>query len=163
MAVGGVNQISTQSIVAMSISDWIQLILLIITIVALIITINANRKQNIQVQRQLQLSFFAEYTKRFQEITLNFPLNVVSTTFDYEKLTPETRVKTLQYMRAYFDLCSEEFDLYNRGVIDAAVWKNWEEGIRHNMQKPAFSEGWKEVTTDSFYYGEFKVWMDSMG
>ena len=73
-----------------------------ITAVALLFTVKS-------FQKQLQLNFFSEYTKRYQEITLNFPESINAFDFNYETLSDEKRDKTLRYMRAYFDLCSEEY------------------------------------------------------
>lgn len=59
-------------------------------------------------KKQLQLNFFADYTKRYQEIILNFPENINEKNFQIDNLDAEIKNKTLRYMRAYFDLCSEE-------------------------------------------------------
>ena len=77
------------------------------TAIALIISLRTFR-------RQLQLNFFADYTKRYQEIVLNFPESINKHDFDFDELHDE-KDKTLRYMRAYFDLCSEEYFLYQGG------------------------------------------------
>ncbi len=58
-------------------------------------------------------------------------------------------------MRAYFDLCSEEYFLYTKGSIDDDTWKEWKSGIEYAFSKTAFSNGWKIVNLDTRYYPEF--------
>ena len=57
----------------MGIGDWIQSIGILIAIIALIITFVNNRDQSRILNNQLKLNFFADYTKRYQEIVLNLP------------------------------------------------------------------------------------------
>lgn len=106
-------------------------------------------------KKQLQLTFFAEYTKRYQEIILNFPENINEENFDFDSLTPETRAKTLRYMRAYFDLCSEEYYLYKANNLDKATWKEWESGIKFALSKVAFTAAWNQLQFDTIYYPSF--------
>ena len=121
---------------------------LFITTIALWVTISSYKKQ-------LQLQFFADYTKRYQEIILNFPENINDASFDLDKLGKDERDKTLRYMRAYFDLCSEEFFLWRKKYIDEETWKEWETGIKFALSKSAFIQAWKKLSLDTIYYGEF--------
>lgn len=144
----------------MTVADWIQTLLLVATIIGLIITIVNNRKQLQIFNEQLKLNFFADYTKRYQEIILNFPENINEDSFDFEKLSKEERNKTLRYMRAYFDLCSEEFDLWKAGYIEQRIWGNWKMGIEFAFSKKAFKDGWKLISLDTIYYPDFVKWID---
>lgn len=146
----------------MSIADWIQTILLVVTIIGLIITITNNRKQLQIFNDQLKLNFFADYTKRYQEIILNFPENINEANFDYQTLSEETRNKTLRYMRAYFDLCSEEFDLWQAKYIDERIWNNWKGGIEYAFSKKSFKDAWKIISLDTIYYPEFSKWVNEV-
>ena len=60
---------------------------------------------------------------------LNLPLNLHAADFDFDKLHKEVKDKTMRYMRSYFDLCSEEYDLWQAGYIEERIWNNWKEGI----------------------------------
>ncbi len=146
----------------MTIADWIQTIILVITIIGLIITITNNRKQLKIFNDQLKLGFFAEYTKRYQEIILNFPEDISKPTFDYGKLSDDTRNKTLRYMRIYFDLCSEEYDLWNEGYIDEWIWTHWKGGIEYAFSKRAFRDAWKIISLDTIFYPNFSKWVDTI-
>ena len=121
---------------------------MLITAVALGFTIGSFKKQ-------LQLNFFAEYTKRYQEITLNFPESVNEEDFSIDSLDMEIKNKTLRYMRAYFDLCSEEYFLWKKGNIDNETWNEWESGIKFAFSKPAFRQAWEVLRLDTIYYSEF--------
>ncbi len=137
----------------METSDVIQLGILLSTAGALFFAVRNFRKQ-------LQLNFFAEYTKRYQEIILNFPESIDEVDFDFDKLNEEERNKTLRYMRVYFDLCSEEYYLWKAKHIDDNTWKEWESGIKYAFSKTAFRAGWKRITMDTIYYKEFSAFVD---
>ena len=62
-------------------------------------------------------------------------------------------------MRAYFDLCSEELDMFNDGYIDKRIWKNWETGIKFTLSKTAFKAAWKIINLDTQFYPDFNEFM----
>jgi hypothetical protein len=124
----------------------------LITAIALIITIRNNNKQ-------LRLNFFAEYTKRYQEIFLNFPGNINEENFRFEDLGTKEKDTTLRYLRAYFDLCSEEYFLWKNKNIEDKTWKEWESGIKNAFSKRAFIKGWELVNFDTIYYHDFTTFV----
>lgn len=146
----------------MTTSDCIQLAVLIITAIALIITLLHNKKQLELFNKQLKLNFFTDYTKRYQEIILNFPENINQPDFDINKLVDNERNKTMRYMRVYFDLCSEEFDLWKSNNIEPRIWKNWKSGIEFALGKRAFKEAWILIKKDTIYYPDFSKWIDGI-
>ena len=83
-------------------------------------------------------SKFPDYTKRYQEIILDFPENVNRP--DFELANVPDRDKTMRYMRAYFDLCFEEFYLNKEGLIDSKIWQVWRSGITFAFSKAAFGQ-----------------------
>ncbi|RUO63949.1 hypothetical protein SAMN06297229_1885 [Pseudidiomarina planktonica] len=113
-------------------------------------------------KKQLKLNFFADYTKRYQEISLNFPVTVYENEFSYDNLSPEIREHTLRYMRAYFDLCSEEYFLNENKNLDKKTWKEWESGMKASFSKPAFRKAWKTLKLDSNYYSGFTAFVKSI-
>jgi hypothetical protein len=144
----------------MNTNDYIQIGTGFITAFGIYVAIRANSKQFEALRLQLKLNFFADYTKRYQEIILNFPENINESDFSFEALTQEQRNRTLRYMRAYFDLCSEEFYLRQEGHIDDKVWHLWEGGIRFAFTKKAFRDGWEKVTKDTRYGKDFEQWVN---
>lgn len=127
---------------------------MLITAWALIFTIGSFKKQ-------MQLNFFADYTKRYQDVILGFPETINEPNFKLNKLSLQKRDKTLRHMRAYFDLCSEEYFLWRNGNLGDDVWKEWEIGIRFALSKPAFQQGWKTLRKDTIYQGEFAKFVES--
>lgn len=146
----------------METTDLIQFWILIITAIGVLITAIALIITLRNFKRQLQLSFFADYTKRYQEIILNLPLNIYSNDFDYDQLDKETKKKTLKYMRVYFDLCSEEYDLFLYGNLEKRIWKEWKEGMRAAFSKPAFLKAWKKLNLGSIYYKNFNELVEEL-
>jgi len=101
--------------------------------IATVVVAIAIRTSIDQFKEQLQLTVFSDYTKRYQEIMLNFPESINEDDFDFDELDKnnETTIKekTLRYMRAYFDLCSEEYFLHSQGKIGENTWHEWKSGI----------------------------------
>lgn len=147
------------TILCLSLGDWIQISTVAIAAIGVIIAICANINQLNTFNKQLKLNFFSDYTKRYQEILLNFPENVNDEDFSLEKLKRKEYNKTLRYMRAYFDLCSEEFYLNSKKYIDDEVWRVWEGGITFALSKTAFQQSWKVINKDTQYDNNFKKWV----
>jgi len=123
--------------------------------IALFVTIN-------QFKKQLQLSVFSDYTKRYQEIILNFPACIGRRDFDFSALDSITRDNVLRYMRAYFDLCSEEYYLWEDKCIADKVWREWESGIKYAFSTTAFIQGWKLIGFGADYYARFACYVNSI-
>ncbi len=127
----------------------------IAAVVGIIITTLSLRTSIDQFKKQLQLTVFSDYTKRYQEIILNFPESINQDDFDFNNLETGIKDKTLRYMRAYFDLCSEEYFLHKKGNIDDDTWKEWKSGIEYAFSKTAFRNGWEIIKLDTGYYPDF--------
>ncbi|NQZ05501.1 hypothetical protein [Idiomarina sp.] len=134
------------------VAELVSILGVLTTLVALWFTVRS-------FNRQLQLTFFSEYTKRYQEITLNLPSNINEQSFSFDALPPELKDRTLRYMRAYFDLCSEEYFLKRKNHLDDETWKEWKTGMEFSFSKTAFREAWKLLQLNSTYYGEFTAFV----
>ena len=147
----------------MSFNECIQLLIAIGTIIGAFTAIYMSIQTSKNLSKQLKLNFFADYTKRYQEITLNFPESINDEDFDFNTLDDEIRDKTLRYMRAYFDLSSEEFFLWQEGNIDKKVWEEWKSGIEYAMSKTAFKKGWKDyIKVSTIYYADFTKFINDI-
>lgn len=145
----------------MTTADYIQSIGLFITIIGLTITIFYNRKQLKMFNEQLKLNFFADYTKRYQEIILKFPESINQKNFDIRKMPENDRNEVLKYMRVYFNLCSEEYDLYTTNYISERVWENWKNSIESAFSKKAFIDAWYIIKLDTIYDSRFTIWINN--
>jgi hypothetical protein len=161
----------------MDMADWINIVAIFVTGVGIIIAlcfsikqaIISNKQTKISIKqtelmnKQMRVSLFADYTKRYQEIMLNFPLNINEDDFDIKQLGekhPKRYDKTMRYMRVYFDLCSEEFFLNEEGYLDEKVWIEWRSGIELTFKLSAFKSAWKIATANSQFYDDFAKWID---
>ena len=135
----------------------------IVTAIGLVIALIFNIKQFRQMKNQLKNTLFAEYTKRYQEIILNFPEEINDDSFTIKKLPKQEYDKTMRYMRVYYDLCSEEYFLHKKRHLDNDVWKEWKEGMVFAFKKKAFKDAWKIITEKSSLgpYSAFKKFVDS--
>lgn len=143
----------------MEVSDKIQLVMMILTTIGLLVTIIALLITVRNFRKQLKLSFFADYTKRYQEIMLKLPESVYKENFNYDDLNEKDKKDFMRYMRVYFDLCSEEYHLWKSGHIDKKVWKEWTGGIEASLSRPAFQEAWKLIEIDKRDYKDFYNFM----
>ena len=62
-----------------------------------------------------------------------------------EPLKEQDQSGLLPHFYRYFDLCNEQAFLFSLGRVSKKTWKNWEEGIKGNMVRPAFKAAWNEV------------------
>jgi hypothetical protein len=66
----------------------------------------------------------------------------------------------MRYMRAYFDLCFEEWDLNRKTLIDANFWSVWKAGMEFAFSKPAFQQAWMIIKLDASFGREFEAFVD---
>jgi hypothetical protein len=120
--------------------------------------------QSHATRKQIKLQNFIEYTKRYQEIILNFPEGINRGDFVIKEISPKPEQdKTMRYMRAYIDLCFEEHTLHKKGFIDDDLWSIWEGGMKAAFSKPAFKQAWKAIREDTEFGKEFKAFADHHG
>ncbi|NQZ24521.1 MAG: hypothetical protein HRT53_21050 [Colwellia sp.] len=112
---------------------------------------------------QHQLTFFADYTRRYQAIILEFPYEINNLDFDINAKGIEKKNKILKNMQVYFDLCCEEYMLHQTGKIDDVTWNEWLEGINSAFQKKAFQDSWIEVIENNVYFSdEYQTFIGDM-
>lgn len=111
-----------------------------------------------ELTRQIKLQHFADYTTRHQSIVLGLPDDIGAPGFaladrpDYER--------TLQRMRAYFDLSFEKWYLNRKNQIDADIWCIWKDGITRALSKPAFQQAWVLVKAEAKFGPDFEGFVD---
>lgn len=127
-----------------------------VTAIATILGVLAVFFQLKGLRQQIKLQNYADYTKRYAEIVLHFPEDVNSQDFKLDKRHKDYS-QIMRYMRAYFDLCFEEWDLNRRKLIDLNAWKVWEGGMKTAFRKSAFQQAWKIIRdSDTEYGSEFE-------
>lgn len=135
----------------------------LIAVAAALVAIGGLIYQSFSTRKQIKLQNFIEYTKRYQEIVLNFPEEINRSDFVIVELEAKEREKTMRYMRAYIDLCFEEHTLHQKGFIDDDLWSIWEGGMKTAFSKAAFKQAWKAIREDTEYGPAFKAFADKHG
>lgn len=125
------------------------------TIATLLFIIHTTKKQN-------QNTVFMFYNERNHNICLSFPINIDEQSFSFDALESYTREKTLRYMHAYFDICSEKHYLYLNRSIDKSMWKEWDKGIKYTLSKKAFRDAWSIINSKTIYVPSFVTYMQKI-
>jgi len=133
----------------------------LISTFAALVAIGGLIYQSRSTRKQVKLQNFIEYTKRYQEIILNFPENINEADFTFDDMDTETRNKTMRYMRAYFDLCFEEYTLYKKKFIDDDLWSIWKGGMEVAFSKPAFQQAWEAIQKDTKFGEGFEAFVQN--
>jgi hypothetical protein len=141
-------------------SDWIALASAIATLLGVLVAVVALWMQLAKLNQQLTLQHFADYTKRYQEIVLRFPEDVNEPTF--KVVGREDYPPTMRAMRAYFDLCFEEWYLHERKFIDQRIWAVWRGGMSTALSKPAFQQAWELINKDTDFGKSFENFIDCL-
>ena len=132
----------------------------IISIVAVLIALMGLIYQSRSTQKQVKLQNFIEYTKRYQEIILNFPENINEQSFDFDAMEIKEKARAMRYMRAYFDLCFEEFILHEKEFIDDDLWSIWKSGMEMAYSKSAFKQAWAMIKNDTKFSEKFELFVE---
>ncbi len=134
-------------------------ILTILTIFLAVITLTWRIFQN---RKQFRILFFIDYTKRYHGIFINLPLDIYSDTYDITSLEESIREDVYRWIRAYFDLCSEEHYMYTRKLVDNSVWELWKGGMQSAFNKPAFIYVWDKIHDCGHYHPGFVGFVKSI-
>ena len=113
-----------------------------------------------ELNKQAKLSHFSDYTKRFNDIVVNLPEDVMR--MDFVLAGRADRDHIMRTLRRYFDLSFEEWFLHQRGLIAKDIWQLWEMGIRAGCGKPAIQQAWAVIKTDTTFGPAFVVFIDGL-
>lgn len=116
----------------------------------------------IQFSKQSQMNTFLTYTQRYQEIMMHFPIDFEKPGFTIKSVNPEEREDLLRWIRAYFDLCSEEYHLSKEGFVCERVWKLWEGGMVDSLRADLFLESWLILQREGYYAEDFSNYVDQI-
>jgi hypothetical protein len=137
-------------------SDWIAIVAGLITLAGVVVVFLQLHSLN----QQTRLQNFGEYTRRYQQIVLNFPEDINARSFSLAGRKDHAEI--MRYMRAYYDLCFEEWYLHRKGLIEDDFWNVWLDGIRTSVSKPAFQQAWKVMQADTNYGPHFSGFIQQL-
>jgi hypothetical protein len=114
------------------------------------------------VRDQLWLHTFSEYTRRYADIVNDLPTAArqPNSGFEFSTADHETQETLLRALRAYLNLCSEEFYLHSRRKIDDDTWGIWREGIEETMRLPWLRTTWQTMRQEYSYFEPFCAFVD---
>jgi hypothetical protein len=135
-------------------ADWASLV----AAIAAAVGVPYIKLQLSTLSKQVKLQHYSDYTKRYQDIALRFPEDVNSVDFVLAGRTDYAH--TMRYMRAYFDICFEEWDLSQKKLIDDRFWAVWRSGMVFAFKKKAFQQAWQIIRSDSDFGREFEDFVD---
>lgn len=130
------------------------------TLIGILFAYRSLRSQIDIQNNQQKIEIFSEYTKRYQEIIVDFPENINEQGFELLSLKKEDYDKLMRKMRQYFDLSFEEWYLNNGGLLDSRFWNLWSGGMTTALSKPAFVDAWKIVKIHTVYGNDFEYFIE---
>jgi hypothetical protein len=136
-------------------TDWIVAFAAFAACIGIAVMLIQQRALSRQVRLQ---QHFADYTTRHQALVLALPddLNTPGCTLrerpDYER--------TMQRMRAYFDLSFEKWYLNRKRLMDPDIWRIWKGGITATLAKPGFQQAWSIIKSDTELDPDFEGFVD---
>ena len=134
----------------MSPSDWINIVIGLVTLAGVIGVFFQLQSLN----RQTRMQNFAEYTRRYKDIVLEFPEDINDKGFVLDKKRKDYD-DLMRYMRAYYDLCFEEWYLHGKGDIGDDYWEIWRDGMKTAFSKTAFQQAWHIMQSDTNFGPDF--------
>ncbi len=112
-----------------------------------------------------QLQVFLEYTRRFDSIARDFPLEMREGT----PLDKKMRDKKAEFSESvqhavirYFNMCSEEFYLHSVHLIPGEIFDMWFKQLERCMKTDLFSGLWKTVRSSYDHSADFQARLDGM-
>ncbi|WP_262966840.1 hypothetical protein [Methylobacter psychrophilus] len=85
-------------------------------------------------------SFENQLNQEYRELVRHIPVDaLIGKTIDDSKDTLRENIYN------YLDLCNEQTYLRQKKRISKNRWKDWNDGIKENLSKPAFKEVWDEI------------------
>jgi hypothetical protein len=91
-------------------------------------------------RRQATTSFEDSLNTQYRQVIAQLPIEAL-----FGEPLKQDLSGLLPHFYRYFDLCNEQAFLFSLGRVSEKTWKNWEEGIKGNMARPAFKAAWHEV------------------
>lgn len=87
------------------------------------------------------LESFEKFNKRFYELRDELQATIVND----NSQDPDVLKSVIH---KYFDLCLEEFQLFNRGRIPEQTWRYWAQGMHYFLQFPVMEKYWIKMKVE---------------
>ena len=100
-----------------------------------------------------QLQFEDALAKEYRDLAARIPTKV----FFRAHLTEMEYKGTRDEFYRYVDLTNAQISLRLQGRIGQRVWESWCEGIRFNLNLPAFAKAWGEIKDRTASFQELRA------
>jgi len=106
--------------------------------------------QILQTKQQSITSFEDDFTRQYRDIIQRIPVKALLN----ENLSDDDFQMALNEIYNYIDLTNYQIFLRKQNRIRSQTWENLRDGMKVNLELPAFKRGWemiKERTPDNFF------------
>lgn len=128
----------------------------ILTLLSIIIGIIAFFRGITTYNKQMNAQVFLQYAKRYDEIMNSFPRNARLARIKSSEALPKPSGELTICVLRYFNLCSEEFYLYESKYLSKKVWNVWTDEMIRTWQTPLFRREWTKLVNEFDAYPEFQ-------
>ena len=142
----------------MTIQEFSSLFTILIATIGLL-TLSWNMHQS---NIQSRLSFFQNYTNRYHKIMINLPVEIKSDSYSLLSVDEKEREILVRWIRAFYDLCSEEYYLNQMGYVDKEVWRLWKAGMEITFSSTSFVDAWKIIQASKYYDVQFATFIENL-
>ncbi|MDE5566955.1 MAG: hypothetical protein K2J12_00800 [Muribaculaceae bacterium] len=131
----------------------LSLLTLILSVISIGVSIYAFVNSFRQKNEHHKTLLFCDYTRRYQDIILAMPDSL------YKGDATVSDMEIIRHMRLYFDLCSEEYYLRQKGYIPDDIWKFWVDGMRLKFKDKVYHDAW--LTLENDYNIKFRSFINN--
>jgi hypothetical protein len=104
------------------------------------------------MKRQAVTQFEDNLAREYRQLTARLPAKAMLGA----ELTDDEYGRDLDEFIHYIDLSNEQVFLRQCKRISLATWRNWRDGIRSNLNRPAFARAWWEIKERSDNFSELR-------
>jgi hypothetical protein len=104
------------------------------------------------MKRMAVTQFEDTLAREYRELAAQLPTKALLG----EELTEDEHKKALDEFIHYIDLSNEQVFLRRSRRISLVTWQNWRDGIRSNLERPAFAKAWQQITDRSGNFAELR-------
>jgi hypothetical protein len=119
------------------IANFLGIVASIATAVGVLLAWWQIRDGSVQAVTTFEDSLDREYREICQRLPVTVLLGGVLTTEEFNA--------NLGHFYSYIDLSNQQISLRQQNRIREATWDNWRDGIRGNLERPAFRQAWDEI------------------
>jgi hypothetical protein len=134
----------------------LDIIIKIATLLSIIMGLIAFFRGITTYNKQMNAQVFFQYAKRYDEIMNSFPGSARIARIKSNEALPKPSAELTICVLRYFNLCSEEFYLYEEKYMSKKVWNVWRDEMIRTWRTPLFQREWKKIVHEFDTYPKFQ-------